>query len=398
MTDISSSQDSDGLELSVIIPTCNRAAVIVQNLQALSRQVLPAAAFEVLVCDDASQDDTWQRLQTFQAPYALRLFRLDTRGGPGKARNLLIREARAQNLVILNDDAILTPSGLDIHAKGLKAVGHPKIGILGKFSFPRDFQHRPFGCLLEYTDLSFRFPLYKSGNLYGERAFYSCNLGIRRQALLDVGLFDEGYPGAGAEDMELGDRLARQGHAVLYLEACLAVHEHRLSIHDFCRSQIGRGAGGVLRFHRNQAKVVHYDPITPDSLETLRQSLKEAEPAIEELKDAVHAIHLRCDLHESVVDGTKIPWREAPLEYPSKAQWQMCSAEIKTHARRALHEAVSLLRCRSLRYEALARLYQVCCFLKWRYDTVGIAQSPWIDEFAAQGDERRRARKLSAAS
>ncbi len=398
MVDIASSQDSDGLELSVIIPTCNRAAVIMQNLQALSRQVLPAAAFEVLVCDDASQDDTWQLLQDFQAPFALRLFRLERRGGPGKARNLLIREARAQNLVILNDDAILTPPGLAIHAEGLKAVGHQKIGILGKLSFPKDFQRMPLGYLLEFTDLSFRYSLYESGNLYGGSAFYSCNLGFRRQILLDVGLFDEGYPGAGAEDMELGDRLARQGHAVLYLEACLALHEHRLSIHDFCRSQIGRGGGGVVRFLRDLAKVCHYDAITPDSLHDLRQSLNEAAPAIEELKDAVHAIHLYCDLHASVTDGANIPWREAPLEYPSHAQWQMNSAEIKAHTRRALNEAVCLLRCRTLRYETLARLYQVCCFLKWRYDTVGIAQSPWIDEFAAQTEERRQARNLSAAS
>lgn len=380
--------------LSVIIPTCNRADIVVRNLGRLSRQLLPAGQYEVLVCDDASEDDTWARLSALRTPFALRLFRLERRSGPGKARNLLIREARGQNLVILNDDALLAPAGLAMHAEVLDITQGERIAVLGKFSFPKDFQQTPLGCLLEHTNLSFRYPLMEPNGLYGATAFYSCNLGIHKHAVVEAGGFDEGYPGAGAEDMELGDRLAGRGYRALYIDQCLAVHEHRLTIHDFCRSQIGRGGGGVLRPFNHPELVFHYDDIDANSLARLRQSLPLAEEAVTRLKDAVHALHLSAKA-DPKVDGPDIPWREEPLRYASHAQWRMSAAAVAAEAERALAEVMGLSRLTTLKARALGCLYQVCSFLKWRYDTVGIAGSPWIDAFAADTPRRKEKRGTS---
>ncbi|MGN6814254.1 MAG: glycosyltransferase family 2 protein, partial [Thermomicrobiales bacterium] len=42
------------LQVSVVIPTYNRWAQLVQVLDGYRTQTLPPATFEVLVCDDAS--------------------------------------------------------------------------------------------------------------------------------------------------------------------------------------------------------------------------------------------------------------------------------------------------------------------------------------------------------
>jgi glycosyltransferase involved in cell wall biosynthesis len=381
-----------GLRLSVIIPTRNRAAIIVENLHRLAKQLLAANQFEVLVCDDASEDDTFNRLQALHLPFDLRLFRLDECGGPGKARNLLIREARADKLVILNDDAMLTPGGLAMHAEVLDMTRGQDIAVLGKFSFPDDFQRTPMGCLLEHTNLSFRYPLMEPNSLYGASGFYSCNLGIHKNAVIEAGLFNEGYPGTGAEDIELGDRLAKHGHRVVYIDKCLAIHEHRLTIHDFCRAQIGRGGGGVLRPFNHPEMIFHYDDIDTNSLAQLRQELRPADEAVGRLKDAIHVLHLRTTVDSSVGDGMSIPWREEPLRYASHAQWRMRAAEITTEADRVLRDVMGLMRFKTLKAPALGVLFQACSFLKWRYDTVGIARSPWIDAFATATSQRKAAR------
>lgn len=380
------------MKLSVIIPTHNRINILLMNLKSLARQLLPANEFEVLVCDDASTDGTYETLQQLRTPYDLRVYRLPECSGPGKARNLLIKEAQAEALVILNDDAILSPGGLAMHYEALNATKGNNVAVLGKFTFPEDFQKTPFGCLLEHTNLSFRFPLYTSGSFYGATAFYSCNLGIFASAVKNAGYFDEGYAGAGAEDIELGDRLAKQGNVVLYLDKCVAVHEHRLTIHDFCRSQIGRGGGGVARCHNDFNKVFFYDEMGMVELERLRATLDEAEPAIERLKDAVHALHVRGKVDPQVKSPDDIPWRDKPLRYSSQTQWLMPPQEILNEAEQATVEVFELMKLDVLTGHDLGRLFQVCSFLKWRYDTVGIAQSPWIDEFVLNKENRKKRR------
>ncbi|MBU1002510.1 MAG: glycosyltransferase [Proteobacteria bacterium] len=388
-------QETKPLQLSVIIPTHNRADIVVMNLRSLARQLLPPDQFEVLVCDDASSDGTYERLQALKTPYELRLFRLPECGGPGKARNVLIREARAEALVILNDDAILGPAGLAMHAQALDITRGKNVAILGKFTFPDDYQRTPFGCLLEHTDLSFRFPLMESGSLYGASGFYSCNLGIFTSAVVEAGYFDEGYFGAGAEDMELGDRLERRGNVALYLDKCVAVHEHRLTIHDFCRSQIGRGGGGVVRCLNDFNMVYHYDEMDSQALARLRETLEEAEPAVVRLKDAVHALHEKREVALLAQPSTDIPWRNLPLRYSSHAQWFMPPRAIIREAEAATGEVLELMQLPVLGAADLGRLYQVCSFLKWRYDTVGISRSPWVDEFVAQKADRQASRLLN---
>ena len=380
------------LHLSVIIPTCNRADIILENLRCLANQVLPPEQYEVLVCDDASEDDTFARLQAEQTPYVLRLFRMEQRGGPGKARNLLIDAARAEKLVILNDDAMLVPGGLAMHDEVLEMTRGRNIAVLGKFSFPQDFQQTPIGCLLEHTTLSFRYPIFEPHCLYGAMGFYSCNLGIYKSAVVEAGYFDAGLPGTGAEDIELGDRLAGRGHMVLYIDKCLAVHEHRMSIHDFCQAQIGRGAGGVLRTYSHPELVFHYDDIDTKALERLRRTLPEVQPEVDKLVDAVHALHLRARPDACIQDGTEIPWRDEPLRYASHEVWRMSAAEIVEQAQRALREVASLHLVKTLKPRALGCLFQVCSLLKWYYDSLGVARSPWIEAFAADTPRRKVSR------
>src|SRR5262245_21674789 len=102
-------------QLAVIIPTYNRRAMLMECLDALEKQSIPRDAYEILVIDDHSPDDTPQRMQVRVKQYgehALRFFRQEMNAGPSAARNVGIRNAQSDWLLFLDDDILVAPNTL----------------------------------------------------------------------------------------------------------------------------------------------------------------------------------------------------------------------------------------------------------------------------------------------
>lgn len=101
--------------ITVAIATYNRAGFIPELLCALERQSLGAGRFEVVICDDGSNDDTWARLSAAVTSTALRLrvVRLSGSGrGPARARNVAFGRGRAPVVAFTDDDCIPTAGWL----------------------------------------------------------------------------------------------------------------------------------------------------------------------------------------------------------------------------------------------------------------------------------------------
>lgn len=230
--------------LSIIIPTYNRADILKMCLDALAIQTYPPEKFEVLVCDDGSTDDTAQMVQSLRMPYRLTYLRQENRG-PAAARNMGIRQAEGEYLLILNDDAILEPDVVERHMDHQQLFAGEKVAVLGKFALRPSFTSTPLGYLLEHSDILFWYNRMEPGKFYDYHHFYTCNISLPRQAVLDVGLFDEDFTGPAAEDLELGYRLHQQGYRVYYDTGAVAWHEHELTPAGLCRTQKARGMGAV---------------------------------------------------------------------------------------------------------------------------------------------------------
>jgi glycosyltransferase involved in cell wall biosynthesis len=104
--------------LSVIIPTHNRSAQLLENLSALSRQSWSVSEFEVLVVADACQDDTVERANAYaaQAPYRLRVLSHEARSRAA-TRNLGAAHAQSQLLLFLDDDVVAQPGLVAAHVR-----------------------------------------------------------------------------------------------------------------------------------------------------------------------------------------------------------------------------------------------------------------------------------------
>src|SRR3954466_3165587 len=91
-------------EISVVVPTRNRAG----RLRALLESLAAQPAHEVVVVDNASRDDT----QAVVTKAGVRRIRLPEPMGPAVARNRGWREARGDLIVFTDDDVVARPGWL----------------------------------------------------------------------------------------------------------------------------------------------------------------------------------------------------------------------------------------------------------------------------------------------
>jgi glycosyltransferase involved in cell wall biosynthesis len=108
--------------VSVVIPTFNRARLVTRAVESALEQSRPA--FEIIVVDDGSTDDTADRLK----PYRDRIrYVYQENRGASAAQNVGLDLARAPWVAILASDDIWLPEKLERQMCALRALG-PEYG------------------------------------------------------------------------------------------------------------------------------------------------------------------------------------------------------------------------------------------------------------------------------
>ena len=101
------------VRVSVVVPVYNPGAPLDELLASLTAQTMPAADFEVLLCDDGSDDATQAQLTRIAAEHPnVRVARLPHSGWPGTPRNHGIDTAAGTYLHFVDQDDRLFPEAL----------------------------------------------------------------------------------------------------------------------------------------------------------------------------------------------------------------------------------------------------------------------------------------------
>lgn len=97
--------------VTIVIPCFNHGALIGETLASLKAQT--RTDFETIIVDDASTDPRTRETLARLADEGWKVLYQETNGGPGKARNRAIAEARGTYIVPLDADDLLTPEYLE---------------------------------------------------------------------------------------------------------------------------------------------------------------------------------------------------------------------------------------------------------------------------------------------
>jgi peptidoglycan/xylan/chitin deacetylase (PgdA/CDA1 family) len=205
-------------ELSIVIASHNRSELLRRCLESLCLQTAAPGSFETIVADDGSSDGTAAMVEGLEAPFPLRLLRLE-QGGQAAAQNKAIEAAEGARCLFLDDDMIASPALVAEHLAAHRAdpmtlaVGQlTQEPVSGRDPYAHAFARR---WNARYDEL-------------GERALdwadcYGGNLSAPRQTLLAIGGFATDLPSS--EDLEVALRLTRAGCTPRYLPDAHAVHD-----------------------------------------------------------------------------------------------------------------------------------------------------------------------------
>ena len=170
-------------DVSIIIPTCNRASLLERALVAIAQTV--RSRHEVVVVDGASTDDT-QGVLARAAEWMrdrLRVIREDKREGFVRAANKGFRAATGRNMLWLNDDVRPLPGAID---STLAQLDNEPADVAFCALFHR--WHSPKNVAYELTAGGQRYQLcHVRGTLYANFAVG------RRETFARLGYFDERY-------------------------------------------------------------------------------------------------------------------------------------------------------------------------------------------------------------
>lgn len=215
-------------EVSVIIPTFNRAELAQEAIESVLGQTLPGV--EVIVVDDGSTDGTGEALR---ARYGERIrYFFQENQGRSVARNLGIAAAAGRYLIFLDSDDLLLPGAAAHEAAFLDT--YPEVDVVYTDGYFCDEAGHDLARLAPNR------PPHDPDNLLKDlilsNVILACHSAMVRRTALDVlepPYFDPEL--RGAEDENLWIRLAAAGKAFAYLDVLTCkyrVHGSNASRYD----------------------------------------------------------------------------------------------------------------------------------------------------------------------
>jgi glycosyltransferase involved in cell wall biosynthesis len=213
--------------LSIVIPVRNGRPFLRQMLETLCRSELPRHEWELIVVDDGSTDDS----HLVASRCADVIIRLPGRShGPGYARNRGVERARGECLVFLDPDVVVQEDTLSQIAQTMRS----RCEVDALFGAYCD-EPSAAGIVSQYRNLLHHYTHDQDpGELQSFWAGCGC---VRRSVFLSVGMYDEWrFSRAKIEDIELGYRLAANGHHVLLQPEIQVTHLKQWTFREMIRA------------------------------------------------------------------------------------------------------------------------------------------------------------------
>lgn len=208
--------------VSVIIPAYNQGHYLGKAIQSVLDQTYPA--FEVLVVDDGSTDDTAVVTRKFTDPRVRYIYK--DNGGLSSARNTGVRNSKGDYLTYLDSDDLFLPAKLSLLVDALQA--NPSAGFAAGQAIPIDENEQPVSAIFD-TPIPEDTRQLVLGN-----PLHVGSVMLRRDWQERAGDFDESL--RSYEDWDMWLRLARLSCSMVYVHQPVSLYR----FHTAQMTRIGR--------------------------------------------------------------------------------------------------------------------------------------------------------------
>ncbi|RUM07442.1 glycosyltransferase family 2 protein [Rhizobium chutanense] len=237
------------VDISVIIPTHNRAAMLRSLLGKLDAQRDGTPAFEILVVADGCEDDTSAMLASLRTRVPLRTLSLPG-VGPALARNAGSQVASGRLLIFLDDD--IEPGESFVWAHVVEHQRHPGGVVMGPYPpLPHIAKDRFRLNARAWWTRHFE-RVSRPGHRFAFTDVLTGNLSLDAELFHAMGGLDSQFTRA-REDFEFGLRLIKKGVPIRFAPDALGYHlEHQtttLTGKMVRRHQEGRSDALMARKH-----------------------------------------------------------------------------------------------------------------------------------------------------
>ncbi|KAA0992621.1 glycosyltransferase family 2 protein [Dyadobacter aurulentus] len=203
------------VNISVVIPTLRRPALLHKCLNAILAQHCPDFSFDVTIVSDgpdAATESLVQKIKSGHPGFPLYFHSLEKKAGPAAARNYGWKKSTGELIVFTDDDCIPSATWLAGYWTRYRANSQNVIAFTGKVEVP--IPAKP-------TDYE------KNVSHLSTAEFITANCACTRTALELVDGFDEAFPVAWREDSDLQFRLMKKQVAIVNVQQAAVCHPVR---------------------------------------------------------------------------------------------------------------------------------------------------------------------------
>jgi N-acetylglucosaminyl-diphospho-decaprenol L-rhamnosyltransferase len=237
------------VRLSYCVVNTNGRELLMRCLDAIERTHPAGVEHEVLVLDNASDDGS---ADAVRERGGVRVIALERRTGKAENDSTLLREARGEYALLLNEDAELEPGAAAALVEALDA--DPRAAAAGSQLLDPDGRPQPCAwrlpgvgtALIGALFLHRLFTVQSKGDATREVGWVqSSAMLVRRSAAEQAGRLDPRFF-VYSDETDFCKRLHDAGWRILYVPGARAVHREQLS------TDLEAASRRIVEFHRNR--------------------------------------------------------------------------------------------------------------------------------------------------
>jgi glycosyltransferase involved in cell wall biosynthesis len=201
--------DQQTPQVSIILPTYNRAGLIAQTIESIQNQTY--SNWELIIVDDGSDDNTEEVIAQINDT-RIHLHKAGRIGIVGKIKNIGIERATGELIAFIDSDDLWAKTKLEKQVAALQQFPEAGFSLTGGYNFrepdkPLEYFYKQKEGI-RYDNIFIAF--FKS-----EVSTTMPSLMLRKQCLQTAGIFKESKP---FSDVEFILNLARHFHAIILYE------------------------------------------------------------------------------------------------------------------------------------------------------------------------------------